>query len=99
MILRISVNLVKFCVSEVDEFWWNYFYFAWRKRGGGERGVVDGTPLSLLLDNLSMRKIVSPRCYWPGFCDSRESTSIAEPRPIWPKQLRMQHYLTWQPDT
>jgi hypothetical protein len=42
MILRISVNLVKFCVSEVDEFWWNYFYFAWRKRGGGERGVVDG---------------------------------------------------------
>jgi hypothetical protein len=44
MILRMSVNLVKFCVSEVDEFWWNYFYFAWRKRGGGERGVVDGIP-------------------------------------------------------
>jgi hypothetical protein len=43
MILRISVNLVKFCVSEVGEFWWRFFYFAWRKRGGGERGVVDGT--------------------------------------------------------
>jgi hypothetical protein len=43
MILRISVNLVKFCVSEVGEFWWSFFYFAWRKRGGGERGVVDGT--------------------------------------------------------
>jgi N-glycosylase/DNA lyase len=43
MILCIAVNLVKFCVSEVGEFWWRFFYFAWRKRGGGERGVVDGT--------------------------------------------------------
>jgi hypothetical protein len=40
MILRISVNLVKFCASEVGEVWWRFFYFAWRKRGGGERGVV-----------------------------------------------------------
>jgi hypothetical protein len=41
-ISRISINSVKFCVSEVGEFWWSFFYFAWRKRGGGERGVVDG---------------------------------------------------------
>jgi hypothetical protein len=47
MILRISINLVKFCISEVGEFWWSFFYFAWRKGGGGERGVVDGTALLL----------------------------------------------------
>jgi hypothetical protein len=41
-ISQISINSVKFCVSEVGEFWWSFFYFAWRKRGGGERGVVDG---------------------------------------------------------
>ena len=37
MILRISVNLVKFCVSEVGEFWWTFFILP------GERGVVDGS--------------------------------------------------------
>jgi hypothetical protein len=42
MILCISINLVKFCVSEVGEFWWRFFYFAWRMKGDGERGVVDG---------------------------------------------------------
>jgi hypothetical protein len=51
MILRISVNLVKFCVSEVGEFWWSFFYFAWRKRGGAERGVVDGKDLTRFVSN------------------------------------------------
>jgi hypothetical protein len=39
-ISRISINLVEFCVSEVVDFWWRFFYFAWRKRGYGERGVM-----------------------------------------------------------
>jgi hypothetical protein len=42
MIIRISVNLVKFCVSEVGEFWWSFFYFAWRKRGCGWYQVKKG---------------------------------------------------------
>jgi hypothetical protein len=41
-ISRISINSVKFCVSEVVDFWWWLFYFACRKRGYAERGVVDG---------------------------------------------------------
>jgi hypothetical protein len=51
-ISRISINSVKFCVSEVVDFWWWLFYFACRKRGYAERGVmpkeglwmVDDTP-------------------------------------------------------
>jgi hypothetical protein len=39
---RISINLVKFRVSEVVDFWWWLFYFACRKRGCAERGVADG---------------------------------------------------------
>jgi hypothetical protein len=41
-ISRISINLVKFRVSEVVDFWWWLFYFACRKRGCAERGVADG---------------------------------------------------------
>jgi hypothetical protein len=42
-ILRISIILVKFCVSKVADFWWCFFCFAWRKSGGVERVVVHGT--------------------------------------------------------
>ena len=40
--MRISIILVKFCVSKVVDFWWCFFFFAWRKSGVGERVVVHG---------------------------------------------------------
>jgi hypothetical protein len=43
MILRISVNLVKFCVSELGEFWWRFFILL------GERGVVAKEGLWMVL--------------------------------------------------
>jgi hypothetical protein len=60
MILCISVNLVKFCVSEVGEFWWRFFYFAWRMKGDGERGVVDGIGCPRLSCNVFDKRVSQP---------------------------------------
>lgn len=37
MVLCISINLAKFYISEVGEFWWSFFFIL-----PGERGVMDG---------------------------------------------------------
>src|SRR6478735_2891643 len=46
---RISIKLVKLCVSEVVDFWWWLFYFACRKRGYAERGVMPKEGLWMVL--------------------------------------------------